>query len=50
VDNFTLFFIGLAITIPTSIVVVALIVATGSDQREHDRLARQRQVEAASGV
>jgi hypothetical protein len=45
VDNLTLFFAGLVVAIPTSIVVIALVFAAGTDQREHDQQGRDRRVE-----
>jgi hypothetical protein len=40
VNNTTLFFIGLGVSIPTIIVVVALVFATGEDEREEARSRR----------
>ncbi len=37
-DNSTLFIIGVIVSIPTSIVVIALVFASGIDEREEERL------------
>jgi hypothetical protein len=48
VDNRALFIIGLVVTLPTSFVVLALIFATGSDQRELDRQKDDVEARAAA--
>lgn len=40
-DNATLFVIGVVVSIPTMIVVVALVYAAGSDERDEERQRRE---------
>ena len=40
-DNETLFVIGVVVSIPTMIVVVALVYAAGSDERDEERQRRE---------
>jgi hypothetical protein len=42
VDSLTLFAMGLVVSIPTTIVVVALVFAAGEDEREEERQRRGR--------
>lgn len=40
-DNATLFVIGVVVSIPTIIVIVALVYAAGSDERDEERQRRE---------